>query len=114
MSTTPKMCAFLSLCVTGAVAVAGPRAASASPGDVVFEVTGSGRAYTVDTDPSTQRYYDVKLPWQKNVTIDPSVQMLQVVAVGKGSPTPGCRITLDGTVVAEKPPGQDSQCIWNR
>lgn len=117
MSTTSKFCAVLSLCAAaGAMAVATPPAASALPANsnVIFEVTGSGRAYTIDTDPSTQRFYDVQLPWQQNTTIGPDVQMLQVVAVGKDSPTPGCRITVDGKVVAEKPPGGDSHCIFTR
>ncbi len=117
MSTTSKFCAILSLCATaGALAVAVSPTASALPPNstVVFEVTGPGSVYTIDTDPNIQRVYDAKLPWQTTTTIGPDVQMLQVVAVGKDTPTPGCRITLDGKVVAEKAPGGDSHCIFTR
>jgi hypothetical protein len=115
MSTTSKFSTLLSLWVSaGALAGAVAPVASAQSENVVFEVTGSVRAYTVDIDPSTQRYYDVALPGQTGAAIDSHVQMLQVVAVGKGSPTPGCRIAVDNTVVAEKPPGGDSHCIWTR
>ena len=115
MSTTSKLCAVLSLCATaGVLAVTLLPGAQAQADNVLFEVTGTGKAYTVDTNPSTQRYYDVQLPWQDSTTIDSHVQMLQVVAVGKESPTPGCRITVNGSVVAEKAPGGDSHCIWTR
>lgn len=94
--------------------VAQPASASSGGGKVVFEVTGTGSVYTIDTDPSTQRHYEVHLPWEQNTTIGPDVHMLQVVAVGKDTPGPGCRILLDGKVVAEKPPGGDAHCIFNR
>jgi hypothetical protein len=37
--------------------------------------------------------------------------MLQVVAVGGDNP--GCRIVLDGRVVAEQPPGGSAHCIYD-
>lgn len=117
MSTSSKLCAALSLSATiGTISVAIPSPVSALPAaaNVVFEVTGSGSVYTIDTDPGSQRVYDAQLPWQESVTVGPDVQMLQVVAVGKDTPGPGCRIMLDGKVVAEKPPGGDAHCIFNR
>jgi hypothetical protein len=42
------------------------------------------------------------------------VQLLQVVAVGRDTPGPGCRITLDGKVVAEEPIGGNAHCIFSR
>ncbi len=117
MSMTSKLVAVLSLLVAaGAVAVAAPPGASALPGtsNVLFEVTGTDSVYTIDTDPSAQRVYDAQLHWQQATTIGPDVHLLQVVAVGKDTPTPGCRITVDGAVVAEKALGGDSHCIFNR
>lgn len=117
MSTTIKLCSALSLSAAiAALAVVIPAPALALPASasVVFEVTGSGSVYTIDTDPGSQRVYNAQLPWRQSTTIGPDVQMLQVVAVGKDTPGPGCRISLDGQVVAEKPPGGDAHCIFNR
>lgn len=117
MSTTSKLCAALSLsAVIGAMVVATTTTASALPAsaNVVFEVTGPGSVFTIDIDPGGQRIFDAQLPFQKSATVGPDVQLLQVVAVGKDTPTPGCRITVDGQVVAEKAPGGDSHCIFDR
>jgi outer membrane receptor protein involved in Fe transport len=82
---------------------------------VVFEVTGTGSALTIDLVPSgPDRLYDVPLPWSSTVTITPDVTQLQVVVVGKGETAPGCKITLDGKVVAEKPEGGDAHCVFDR
>jgi len=93
-----------------------PATTQAAGGDtVVFEVTGSGSALTIDLVPSgDQRYYDVPLPWSTTVTVGPDVTQLQVVVVGSGEAVPGCRITLNGRVVAEKPEGGDAHCIFDR
>lgn len=117
MSTTNKLRSTLSLSAAiAALAVAVPAPALALPAsaNVVFEVTGQGSVYTIDTDPGSQRVYNAQLPWHQSATIGPEVQMLQVVAVGKDTPGPGCRILVDGQVVAEKPPGGDAHCIFNR
>ncbi|MGV7892601.1 MmpS family transport accessory protein, partial [Mycobacterium kansasii] len=53
------------------------------------------------------------LPFKRTITVGADVTMLQVVATGKQS-NPGCRITLDGKVVAEKPVGGDAHCIYTR
>ncbi len=79
---------------------------------VLFEVTGSGSAYTIDTDPSSDRVYDAQLPWQRRMQVAHDSSLLQVVVVGKDDPGPGCRITVDGTVVAEEPVGGSGHCIW--
>lgn len=82
---------------------------------VVFEVTGTGSAMTIDLVPSgDQRLYDVPLPWSSTVTIAPDVAQLQVVVVGTGVNSPGCRITLNGELVAEKPEGGDAHCVFDR
>ncbi|AFM18093.1 mycobacterium membrane protein [Mycolicibacterium chubuense NBB4] len=79
---------------------------------VTFEVTGSGTVYSIDTDPATARApEDTPLPWSRSVTVGPDVHLLQVVAVGKTA-SPGCRITLNGNVVAQKPVGGDAHCIF--
>jgi hypothetical protein len=79
---------------------------------VLFEVTGTGSVYTIDTDPPTDRVQDVALPWQLEVELPKDTSMLQVVAVGKDGPGPGCRITVDGIVVSEQPEGGSAHCIW--
>lgn len=82
---------------------------------VVFEVTGTGTAMTIDLVPSgDQRLYDVPLPWSTTVTISPDEAQLQVVVVGSGENSPGCKITLNGEVVAEKPEGGNAHCIYDR
>jgi ABC-type glycerol-3-phosphate transport system substrate-binding protein len=83
---------------------------------VLFEATGTGTVYTIDTDPAqAERVENVTLPWQSTTTIGPDVQLLQVVVVGKSegdAPGPGCRITLDGQVVAEEPVGGSAHCVY--
>lgn len=86
-----------------------------TPSTVVFEVTGSGSALTIDLVPSgPDRLYDVPLPWTDTITITPDVKQLQVVVVGTGEPGPGCKITLDGKVVAEQPVGGSAHCVFDR
>lgn len=107
--------------------VAEPSAAAPAPtgeagaedgtGDtVVFEVTGTGSATTIDLVPAPpeERLYDVPLPWSSTITIAPDVTQLQVVAVGSGATNPGCKITLNGEVVAEEAEGGDAQCVFDR
>jgi len=82
---------------------------------VVFEVTGSGSALTIDTVPSgPDRLYNVPLPWTDTINITPDVKQLQVVVVGTGEPGPGCKITVDGKVVAEQPVGGSAHCVFDR
>ncbi|ART68228.1 hypothetical protein BTO20_06190 [Mycobacterium dioxanotrophicus] len=85
--------------------------AAAADATVLFEVTGSGTAITIDTDPTTDRVYDAPLPWQRTITVGPDVQLLQVVAVGADNA--GCRITLNGQVVTEQPAGS-AHCTYTR
>lgn len=82
---------------------------------VLFDVTGSGTAETIDIVPAgPDRLYSVPLPWTHTITITPDVQQLQVVVVGTGEPNPGCKITLDGKVVAEQPEGGSAHCVFDR
>lgn len=82
---------------------------------VVFEVTGSGTVYNIVTDPAGADVPDhTSLPWKRTTTIGPDVILLQVVATGRDTPGPGCRITLDGKVVAEQPIGGNAHCVFNR
>lgn len=81
---------------------------------VTFEVFGEGTALTIDTDPAgPERVYDSPLPWTDSITIDSSVTLLQVVAVGKDNPNPGCRIIVDGSVVVEVAPDGSGQCVYS-
>jgi hypothetical protein len=95
-----------------------PQQAPAAPAGksiVVYEVTGPGEVFNIVTDPPTSQVADhTVLPWRRQTTVDPNEDMLQVVATGRDVPGPGCRITLDGTVVAEQPIGGNAHCIWTR
>ncbi len=92
-----------------------PTPAQASGSTVVFEVTGAGEVYNIVTDPSGPNVPDhTKLPWKRSITIGPDVQLLQVVATGRDTPGPGCRITLDGKVVVEEPIGGSAHCVFTR
>ena len=89
--------------------------AAGKPETVVFEVTGTGSALTIDLVPSgPDRLQNVPLPWTSTITITPDVIQLQVVVVSTGETSPGCKITLEGQVVAEKPVGGDAHCIFDR
>lgn len=81
-------------------------------GQVLFEVTGSGTADTIDIDPGG-RVYGASAPWSRTVGLGRNDQLLQVVAVVKDGSL-GCRITLDGKVVNEQPPGPAPHCIFDR
>ena len=89
--------------------------APANGSAVLFEVTGSGEVYNIVTDPSGPNVSDhTKIPWQRTITVGPDVQLLQVVATGRQTPGPGCRITVDGKVVAEQPIGGSAHCVFSR
>lgn len=80
--------------------------APAHTSTVLFELTGSGEVYSIYTLPSTDAVPDhTAVPWQRTITVAPDVKYLQVNAAGRTNPGPGCRITLDGKVVAEKSTG---------
>jgi hypothetical protein len=89
--------------------------AAAGADTVVFEVTGTGNATTIDLVPAPpeERLYDVPLPWSSTVSIGSDVTQLQIVVVGSTATNPGCKITLNGAVVAEKPEGGDAHCIFD-
>jgi hypothetical protein len=81
---------------------------------VVFEVTGPGEVFNIVTDPDTGSVPDhTKLPFTRTTTIGPDVHLLQVVATGRDAPGPGCRITLNGKVVAQEPTGGNAHCIFS-
>jgi hypothetical protein len=84
--------------------------ASAQSRDVVFEVTGSGTVYSIDLDPGGRVPEDTAAPFTASQSIGPDVSLLQVVVVTKTG-SQGCRITVDGTVVAEQAPGDAAHCI---
>jgi hypothetical protein len=88
--------------------------AAADPANVVFQVTGTGEVYSIVTDPDSGQVPDhTTTPWSRTLSVPADVGMLQVVATSRGAPM-GCRITLNGAVVAEKAPGGDAHCIWTR
>ena len=88
--------------------------AAADPANVVFEVTGTGEVYSIVTDPDSGQVPDhTTTPWSRTLSVPSDVGMLQVVATSRGAPM-GCRITMNGAVVAQKAPGGDAHCIWTR
>jgi Mycobacterium membrane protein len=98
---------FAAAAVSASVAIA---PASAQSRTVVYEVTGSGTVYSIDLDPGGRIPEDTAAPFTQTVSIGPDVALLQVVVVTKTG-SQGCRITLDGTVVAEQAPGDAAHCI---
>jgi Mycobacterium membrane protein len=100
---------FTALLVASLLSLA-PLAVAAAP-TVTFEAFGPGRATTIDLDPSTGRIFDTALPFTRTVTIAPGTSLLQVVVVGSTDVNPGCRITVNGKVLAEKPVGDDAHCV---
>lgn len=97
-------------------AAASRRASSRQPqqaGTVVFEVTGPGEVFGIVTDPDSGLVPDhTALPFSRTITIGPDVHLLQVVATGRDTPGPGCRIILNGTVVSQEPIGGSAHCIY--
>jgi len=82
-------------------------------GRVVFEITGSGTVYSINTDPDGRGAGEnTAVPWSQTMTIGPDVQLLQVISVAKTG-NQGCRITLNGTVVVDHAPGTSSHCVFN-
>jgi Mycobacterium membrane protein len=80
---------------------------------VKFEITGSGTVYSIDIDPGGRAATEnATVPWSTTVTVGPDIQLLQVVSVAKTG-NQGCRISVNGKVVAENPPG-DSHCTFAR
>lgn len=80
---------------------------------VVFEITGSGTVYSIDTDPAMNSVPEnTPVPFKRTVTVGPEVTLLQVIAVGKTGDQ-GCRITVDGVVVVEQGAG-NAHCVYNR
>jgi hypothetical protein len=100
---------FAALLVASMAALA-PPAVAAGP-TVTFEAFGPARATTIDLDPSTGRIFDAALPFTRTATIAPGTTLLQVVVVGSTDVNPGCRIKVNGKVVAEKPVGDDAHCV---
>lgn len=87
---------------------------AAQAGTVVFEVTGPGEVFSIVTDPDGGLVPDhTALPFKRTMNIGPDVHLLQVVATGRNDPGPGCRIILDGRVVAEQPVGGNAHCIYS-
>ena len=102
--------------LTALFIVAGTAPASADPPKtVVLEATGNGTAVTIDIyDPNPEsRLYNQPLPLSRSVNLAPaSGDLFQIVAVPDGTTQPGCRILVNGQVVAEEPVGGSAQCIY--
>ena len=87
----------------------------ANSSTVVFEVFGSGEVYSIWIDPGGQGAGDhTQLPWKKTFTAGPEVTYFAVSPTGRETPGPGCRITIDGQVVAEQAIGSGNICTFTR
>jgi hypothetical protein len=114
--TTFRTMAVPAVGLTALFTVAGTAPASAAPAQtVVLEASGNGTALTIDIyDPKAEpRLYNQSLPYSRSIT-EPvnSGDLFQIVAVPKGTTQPGCRILVNGSVVAEQPVGGSGQCIY--
>jgi hypothetical protein len=116
MNRTSLKATALALGLTALFIGAGTVPASADPPNtVVLEATGSGTALTIDIyDPNPEaRLYNQPLPFSRSVNLTPkSGDLFQIVAVPNGATQPGCRILVNGQVVAEQPIGGSGQCIY--
>lgn len=110
MSINCTRVAALTFAAAAVSAGIGIAPASAQSRTVVYEVTGSGTVYSIVLDPGGRIPEDTATPFTQTVSIGPDVALLQVVVVTKTG-SQGCRITLDGTVVAEQAPGDAAHCI---
>ena len=110
MSTSIKRVAALTFAAAAVSASFAMPTASAQSRDVIFEVTGSGTVYSIDLDPGGRVPEDTAAPFTASQSIGPDVSLLQVVVVTKTG-SQGCRITVDGNVVAEQAPGDAAHCI---
>jgi hypothetical protein len=79
----------------------------------IFEVSGSERAITIDTDPASStgnaRFPNVRSPWRNGFSAPQGIDLLQLVVVGDGKTR--CRIVFDGKVVAEDHGSDAAHCI---
>jgi hypothetical protein len=82
---------------------------------IVLEVMGSGEVYAIWALPYGNVAGDhTTLPWSKSFTLEPDVNYVSLTWTGRGDATgTGCRITLDGKVVVDKPSGKED-CVWTR
>ncbi|WP_422746302.1 MmpS family transport accessory protein [Mycobacterium sp. WMMD1722] len=88
-----------------------PAPQQAASRTVTFEVTGAGTVYAIEMDPPSGKVGEnTGVPFTRTITIGPDVELLQVIAIGKTG-SQGCRILLDGRVVAEQPVG-NSHCSF--
>jgi hypothetical protein len=83
-----------------------------TPKGITYEVKGPGTALTINIEPGGIRLENVPLPFTKTVPDAPG-QLLELSVVPGSDLTsnPGCRITVDGVVKADKPNGGDGLCV---
>ena len=83
-----------------------------APKGITYEVKGPGTALTINIEPGGTRLENVSLPFTKTVPSAPG-QLLEIAVVPGGDleSNPGCRITVDGVVRADKPNGSDGLCV---
>lgn len=89
-----------------------PAAAGGAPGEVTFEVNGSGtsRMITFGGGSSVGQASEVPLPWRRAVTASDEPAEYSVIASG-GDGEISCRILVDGAVISEETAGSGYSAV---
>lgn len=82
---------------------------------VTFEVFGPGEVYAIWIEPGGLAAEDhTSLDWSTTFTAGSDVTYFSVSPTGRATPGPGCRITIDGVIVAEQAIGSGEICTFER
>jgi predicted membrane-bound mannosyltransferase len=115
LPTTSKAAPSTSSATSPSTTSAAAATTPATSGTVVYKVTGSGTALTIDWTPADaagagDRKQSVPLPWTKEVPDAGTASVYEVVVIGGDNV--GCQIVRGGKVVAEEPAGGSGHCVF--
>ena len=91
--------------------------ASAPPTEstIVLEVTGSGEVYSIDSLPFGDLAEDhTMVPFSKSFPLPADEDYVALNWTSRDDQPKGCKITVDGKVVVEKPLGTTENCVFTR
>jgi hypothetical protein len=81
---------------------------------ILLEVMGSGEVYAIWSDPFGNVAGDhTALPWSKSFPLSADENYVSLTWTSRDATDTGCRISLDGKVVVDKPSGKED-CVWTR
>ncbi|BDY32895.1 hypothetical protein [Mycolicibacterium mageritense] len=87
----------------------------ASQSTIVLEVTGAGEVYSIWSIPFNQVAGDhTKIPFSKSYPLPADEDYVSLTWTSRDDQQKGCRITVDGKVVVEKPVGTADTCVFTR